>query len=516
MFSLPALTKRDMRLLALLLLLTSQVALAQNETIRRQVAERQHQLLQEYLQFLSIPNVMGDSLNIHHNAAFIKNMMESRGIATQVLTLPVKGSSPLVYGEVKTAGATTTIGFYAHYDGQPVNPAQWARGLSPFTPQITTDRLDRGGQMVSGNVLPATIPDSWRIYGRGSSDDKAGVFAIIAAYEMLVKSGQKPAANFKFIFEGEEEAGSINLGRYFERYKQPLKADLWIICDGPRHVSGRKQLVFGVRGDVNAELKVYASARPLHSGNYGNWAPNAAMRLAQLLASMKDDKGMVTIPGFYDDVVPLSAAEKEAIRSIPDVAGTLSQELAMIRPDGDGRSFQELLNIPTLNINGFAAMNVGAMASNIIPAEATAALDLRLVKGNSVEGQFNKLKRFIESRGYHVVDHEPSMEERKQYPLIAKLVMEEGGYPAQKTPMDLPIAQQVIKAIQTTTAEPVIKIPTLGGSLPLYMFETILQSPPVTIGIVNYDNNQHAENENVLISYLLEGIVTMAAVMGVR
>jgi acetylornithine deacetylase/succinyl-diaminopimelate desuccinylase-like protein len=156
------------------------------------------------------------------------------------------------------------------------------------------------------------------------------------------------------------------------------------------------------------------------------------------------------------------------------------------------------------------------MASNIIPAVATAALDLRLVKGNTVEGQFNKVKRFIESKGYTVLDHEPTLEERKKYKLIAKFTMDEGGYPAQKTPMDLPIAQKVIGAIQTTTAHPVLKIPTVGGSLPLFIFETILKSPPVTIGIVNYDNNQHAENENLQISFLLEGIVTMAAVMGIK
>jgi acetylornithine deacetylase/succinyl-diaminopimelate desuccinylase-like protein len=505
-----------MRILLATLIAFGTTAQAQVKEIPNLIAAQQQTLLKEYLDFLAIPNIMGDSVNIHRNAAFIKNMMQQRGIKTEVLTLPVKGASPLVYGEVLVPGATTTIGFYAHYDGQPVNPAQWAKGLEPFKPQLTTDRLDRGGKMIENNTLPANVPDAWRIYGRGSSDDKAGVFAIIAAYEMFTKSGQMPKANLKFIFEGEEEAGSINLGQYFRQHQSKLKTDLWIICDGPRHVSGRKQLVFGVRGDVNADLTLYASARPLHSGNYGNWAPNPAMRLAQLLAGMKDEKGMVTIPGFYDDVVPLTKEEKEAIQNIPDVTGTLRDELAMINPDGDGRSFQELLNIPTLNINGMAAANVGSMASNIIPAEAKAVLDMRLVKGNTVEGQFNKVKRYIESKGYHVLDHEPSMEERKQYPLIAKFTMRSGGYPAQKTSMSLPMAAKVIAAIQTTTPDPVIKQPTVGGSLPLYIFETILQSPPVTIGIVNYDNNQHAENENVLIKYLLEGIVTMASVMGVH
>ncbi|HSC54039.1 MAG TPA: M20/M25/M40 family metallo-hydrolase [Phnomibacter sp.] len=505
-----------MRLLLLVCLGVSFSAMAQPDVVRKHVQNQQQVLLTEYMQFLAIPNVMGDSVNIQRNAAFIQQMMEARGIQTRQFNLPIKGSSPLVYGEVKVPGATTTIGFYAHYDGQPVNPAQWAKGLSPFVPQLTTDRLDRGGVFVQDNKLPAVIPEKMRIYARGSSDDKAGVFAILAAYDALIKTGNAPKANLKFIFEGEEEAGSINLHAYFKQQTALLKTDLWIICDGPNHASGSKQLIFGVRGDANAELKVYGSARPLHSGNYGNWAPNAAMRMAQLLASMKNDKGMVTIPGFYDDALPLTKTELAAIKNIPDVVPTLRDELGMINPDGDGRSFQELLNIPTLNINGFAAMNVGAMASNIIPAVATAALDLRLVKGNTVDGQFNKLKRFIENKGYKVLDHEPTMEERKKYPLIASLTLKEGSYPAQKTPMNLPMAQKVISAIQTTTSSPVLKIPTLGGSLPLFIFDTILQSPPVSIGIVNFDNNQHAENENLQISFLLEGIVTMASVMGIR
>ncbi len=505
-----------MKLIALLLLFTASIAVGQPEAVRKYVQQNQQPLMKEYLQFLALPNVKGDSINIVRNVSFIKQMMEQRGIKVTVINSTIPGASPLVYGEIKSPGATTTVGFYAHYDGQPVNPAQWANGLSPFTPQITTDRLDHGGSFVKDNEIPASIPDAWRIYGRGSSDDKAGVFAIIEAYDALVKSGGRPGVNMKFMFEGEEEAGSVNLPDYFKKSTNLLKADLWIICDGPMHVSGSKQLTFGVRGDVNADLTVYASLRPLHSGNYGNWAPNPAMRLVQLLAAMKDDKGMVTIPGFYDDIVPLSAEEKAAIKSIPDAEPTLREELAMINPDGNRRSLQELLNLPTLNINGMAAANVGKMASNIIPAEATAVLDLRLVNGNTVEGQFVKIRRFIEGRDYHILDHDPTLEERKQYPLIAKFTLRPGGYAAQKTSMSLPIAQKVIAAIQTTTTKPVIKIPTLGGSLPLFIFESILQSPPLSIGIVNYDNNQHAENENLRISFLLEGIVTMAAVMGIR
>jgi acetylornithine deacetylase/succinyl-diaminopimelate desuccinylase-like protein len=473
----------------------------------------QHRWLTEYAEFLSIPNVFGDSVNIYRNAAKIQEMLEIRGVKTSLLNSGVPGSSPAVYGEVKVPGATTTIIFYAHYDGQPVNPKQWAEGLSPFIPVLFTDRIDKGGRKIPFPQTSESIEGNWRLYARGSSDDKAGVFAIIAAYESILKTASKPTVNIKFFFEGEEEAGSINLNSIFKRNLDLLKSDVWIICDGPRHTSGKKLVVFGVRGDVNVDLKVYGAKRPLHSGNYGNWAPNPAMRLAQLLASMKDENGMVTIKGFYDDVIPLSEKEKKALEVIPDVENTLKEDLLLINPDGNGKSFKELLTLPTLNINGFQSANVGEMASNIIPAEATAVLDLRMVAGNDVDKQIGKLTDHIKSKGYHIIDHEPTDEERKQYPLLAKVVKRKGAYNAQRTPMDLPIAQRAVQAVQATVDYPVIQVPSLGGSLPLFLFEQTLNTKPITIPIVNYDNNQHAENENLTLQYLWEGIETMSAVM---
>jgi acetylornithine deacetylase/succinyl-diaminopimelate desuccinylase-like protein len=474
---------------------------------------QQHQWLREYASFLSIPNVYGDSINIYNNANKIISMLKMRGVPARLLSSGVKGSSPAVFAEMKTPGAAKTIIFYAHYDGQPVNPKQWADGLEPFTPTLLTDRLDKGGKKIEFPSETEMINAQWRLYGRGSSDDKAGVFAILAAYETIIRTGKRPGVNIKFFFEGEEEAGSINLDKIFSKNKELLKGDLWIICDGPRHPSGKKQVVFGVRGDVNVDLKVYGAARPLHSGNYGNWAPNAAMRMAQLLASMKDKTGMVTINGWYNDVKPLSETEKKALASIPNVEETLKNDLLLINPDGAGKSFKELLNMPTLNINGFQSANVGSMASNIIPAEATAVLDLRVVAGNDVDRQIEKLKTHIESEGYTVIDHEPTDEERKQFLLLAKLVKRKGGYNAQRTPMDLPMAQLAVKAIQSTVDYPVIQIPSLGGSLPLFLFESHLGSQPITVPIVNFDNNQHAENENVILQYLWEGIETMSSLM---
>src|SRR6185503_20651128 len=161
------------------------------------------------------------------------------------------------------------------------------------------------------------IDPEWRIYARSASDDKAGVFAILTALESLKAKGITPTVNIKLLFEGEEEAGSQHLGQIISQSKALLKADAFIVCDGPVHQSGRKQVVFGVRGDTNVDLTVYGAKRPLHSGHYGNWAPNPANILARLLASMKDESGRVTIAGWYDNIEPLGEVERRAIAEAP-------------------------------------------------------------------------------------------------------------------------------------------------------------------------------------------------------
>lgn len=501
-----------------LLFTFSVIVHAQPAAIKQYVAseKNKHRWLRNYTEFISIPNVLGDSLNILKNANFISDWLKRNGVKSQLLFSGKHGSAPVVYGEVINPKATTTLAFYAHYDGQPVNPKQWAEGLAPFTPVLTSDRLDKGGKIIAFPGDNDPVNEQWRLYGRGSSDDKAGVFAIITAYEAIIANGIKPNVNIKFFFEGEEEAGSVYLDEIFKQNKELLKADLWVICDGPRHISGKKQVLFGVRGDVNIDLTVYGAKRPLHSGNYGNWAPNPAMRLAQLLASMKDKNGNVLVEGFYDDVIPLSETEKQALKKIPAVEDILKEDLALSNPDGGGKSFMELLNLPTLNINGIQSANIGAMAANVIPTEATAVLDLRLVLGNDVDRQIAKVVRHIEKEGYHVVDHIPTDDERMKYPLLAKVVKRNAGYNAQRTPMDLPLAQKITKAVGETVGGDVITVPSLGGSLPLFLFEKYLASKPITVPIVNYDNNQHAENENVMLKYLWEGVETFSAIMLIK
>jgi acetylornithine deacetylase/succinyl-diaminopimelate desuccinylase-like protein len=189
--------------------------------------------------------------------------------------------------------------------------------------------------------------------------------------------------------------------------------------------------------------------------------------------------------------------------------------LGFAQPEGGGISLVEAISLPSLNINGIQSANVGPMAANVIPTTATVVLDLRLVKGNDYIRQVEKVVNHIRKQGFFVTEEDPTEDERMQYPLIAK-VSTKGGYNAQRTPMDLPIAQQVVKAVQSTSKEPIVLLPSSGGSLPLYLFEKHLNTPTITVGIPNHDNNQHAENENIKIQNLWNGIETVAALMTMK
>jgi acetylornithine deacetylase/succinyl-diaminopimelate desuccinylase-like protein len=479
--------------------------------------ENQHRIVREFVSFLSIPNVASDTLNIMKNAELIMEMMRARKISNVRMLKPsTTGAPPAVYGEVLTPGAKQTLIFYAHYDGQPVNASQWAKGLAPFSPRLLSNSLLNNGQPIEFPAEGQQYEPEWRIYARGSSDDKAGVVAILNAYEAVAKNNLKLNYNIRFFFEGEEEAGSPHLHEILERHKSVLQSDLWIICDGPVHQTGKKVISFGVRGDAHLDLTVYGPKRPLHSGHYGNWAPNPAMTLAKLLSSMKDDSGKVTIKGFYDDVKPLTDVEIAAISQMPDIDSQMKKELGISSTEMQGKSLPEAISLPSLNINGMQSGNVGALASNVIPTTATAVIDLRLVLGNDWKRQQQKVIDHIRSQGFEVTDHEPTEEERQRSGKLIKVIQLENGYNAQRTPMDLPIAKKVIEAVKSTTSDQVVLVPTSGGSLPLYLFEKYLSANTIAVPVVNHDNNQHAENENIRLSNLFSGIKTIAAVMTMK
>lgn len=335
--------------------------------------------------------------------------------------------------------------------------------------------------------------------------------ALATALDALDAANIPIRSNIKFVFEGEEEAGSRHLNQILAANRELLRADVWLICDGPVHQSRRQQIVFGARGVTTIDLTVYGAKRELHSGHYGNWAPNPAMMLARLLASMKDDDGRVLIDHFYDGIAPLSDTEKRAVAEAPEVESALRRELWLGRTEGAGKSLVELLNDPSLNIRGFRSARSGEKASNVIPSTAMASIDVRLVKGITPEQAKSRVVEHIRKQGYFIVDRDPDPDTLMSHAKVAKVIDGEFGYPAERTSMDLPISREVV--IAESARGPVIRLPTMGGSVPLYMISQTLGSPTITVPIANHDNNQHSFNENLRLENLWDGIELMAALL---
>ena len=482
------------------------------QEVRDYRLDNEDRIVRELTEFLSIPNVASDTPNIQKNAEHLREMLEARGIETHLL--PITGRGPVVFGKLMAPEATRTVIFYAHYDGQPVDPAAWTDG-TPFEPVLRSDTLEAGGKRIpfpkNSAKQPAVYKDDWRIYARSASDDKSPIVALLAALDALRAKQIPLRVNLKVIFEGEEEAGSTNLAHALELNKNLFGADLLITADGPVHQSGRQLVFFGNRGDIGLDITVYGPVRALHSGHYGNWAPNPAMELARLLAAMKDADGRVLIDGYYDDVTPLSELEKKALGEMPVNDADLERELGIAKPEGAGKKLVELLQEPSLNIRGLQSAYVGEHAQNVVPDKAEASLDARLVKGEDPRKKFEQIATFIKKQGYFVIDREPTMEERRTHALIAKVV-DQGGYRASRTPMDLPVSKALIKVIQDATSGDTVIAPTLGGSVPMYIFED-LGLPWIGVPIVNYDNHQHSSDENLRMGHLWGGMEIYAAIL---
>ena len=470
---------------------------------------QQHEraIMNEFVALLAIPNIASDHANIQRNAEAIAQMMEKRGIAAKLVSVP--GGNPVVFGEIKTPAATRTIVLYAHYDGQPLDPKEWA--TPPFTPSLRDKQIERDGQVIPLPAAGQRFDPEWRMYARGSADDKAPIIAMMTALDAIRAAGIKTKSNIKFAFEGEEEAGSANLDKTLAANKALFSGDLWLMCDGPVHQTRRQLIAFGARGATRVDVTVYGARGELHSGHYGNWAPNPALLLARLLVSMKDENGHVLVEHFYDQVEPLSDIEKRAIADAPDIDADLMREFWLGSTEGGGKKLTELITLPSLNIRGMASSRIGAQASNVIPATASATMDVRLVKGMDPRITAERVIEHIRKQGFFVVDQEPTREMRLAHPKVAMVVA--GRYEAAtRTSMDLPISQEVIRVVESARG-PAVKLPNMGGGLPLTSVERPLGTRTIVIPIGNHDNNQHSYNENLRLQNLWDGIELMAALI---
>ena len=477
--------------------------------VRSYVAAHDADMTRELAEFLAIPNLASDTANIRRNANHLIQMMASRGISARTLESP-SGGPPAVYGELGSPSATRTIVFYAHYDGQPVDTSRWTN--PPWHPVLLDKTLESGGHVIPIPTTAGAMQGEWRLYARSASDDKAPIVAMLAAIDALRASKVAPSVNLKFFFEGEEEAGSGHLRALLEKNADLLKADAWLFGDGPVHQSRRQQIVFGARGVTGANITVYGPTRGLHSGHYGNWAPNPVTMIANLVASMRNDDGRILIKHYYDDVAPIGAAEKRAIAQIPSIDSALRAELSLGASEAKNASLMERITLPALNLRGIRGGNVNELSSNTIPTEATASIDFRLVPKQTPEHVRQLVEAHLRAQGYFVVDHTPTSAERMAHARVAKVVWE-AGYAASRVPMDAPLSRATLRAVQDALGQPIVALPMLGGSLPLSTFESTLHAPLIVLPIVNHDNNQHSNNENLRMQNLLDGVLVYAGVL---
>ncbi len=474
---------------------------------RAHMASHEEAVVNELRALLALPNYAPNAPDIRANADALVTLLQRHGATARVLETP--GANPAVYGELETPGATHTLMFYAHYDGQPIGtPSDWA--TPPYEPTLRIGRLEDRAPITPWSAARYPLSDDARIYARSSADDKSPVIAMLAAIDALREAHVPLSANLKFFLEGEEEAGSPHLREVLAAHRDVLGSDLWIFGDGPVDPRGLPRLVLGVRGVMAFSLTVYGPALSLHSGHYGNVAPNPGVRLARLIASMRADNGAITIAGFDRAADPISPQMRALARDAFDDAGML--EGPMLSATESGLSVGESVLRPSLNLTQLSYGGTGP-ARNAIDPEAGAHFDVRLTPGLAMDEVRGLIAAHIRRQGYFLVDAPPTRAERLAHPRIARLAWEDNGYPAAVAPLNDPGVMRVMEVARAASDNRVRIVPLLGGSLPIAAIGDVLHTPFVTVPIVNADDNQHAPNENLRMREFRQGVETYAALL---
>lgn len=478
---------------------------------RKYVATHRENIVNELVEFVSIPNEVSSVEQIRNNANHLKQLMEKRGIRTEFI--PTPGGRPLVFGTLDSPGAKQTLLLYSHYDGVPAGEPEWHS--APYSPTLRIGAPTQLGK--AGNWHPVSLnsqtiqSNSARLYGRSVADSKNAIISILTAIDAIKASGNTPGINFKFLFDGEEEMESPGLLEYLQKDPSKFQADLMISASGETHQSGLPTLAFGERGILILSIKTFTSVSAMHSGHFGNFAPNAALQLTQLLSSVKDRNGRVTIKGFYDEVTPLTAFEKAAISKIPRIEDDIKRTYGISRQEYPKLGLQSLINLPTFNVRGLKAGFVGSEARNIIPASAEAEVDVRLVKNMDPEKTLKAIKAHFRSQNWTILDHAPSRDELASLERIVTIEVK-ASFPAAKTPLDSPVAAKLIGNVKRAVGDSIVIEPTDGGSLPLYLFEKA-GIPVVASPVSNSDCNQHTSDENLCLKHFFRGIEIFTSVM---
>ncbi len=456
--------------------------------------------------YLTLPNDAHFPEDILKNVEWCEKQFGQRGFELQRLETE---TVPLLFAEKTVDPEAKTILFYLQLDGQPVDPSKWDQA-DPWQPVLKAQNEQGEWQEIPWERLTDDYDPEYRIFARATADAKGPVMMWLMGWDALADEGKQPAYNVKVIMDFEEEIGSPRLPATVVANRELLSADALLIFDGPRHLSNQPTLSYGARGIARVTLKLYGPVAAQHSGHYGNYLPNPAVRLAQLIASMKDEAGRVTIPGWYDGI-ELTPEVQKILDRVPDDEQAILDRMGVAAPDSVANGYQAALQYPSLNVRGLASGWVGTKVRTIIPAEAVAEIDIRLVKESDPERMIGLLKGHLEAQGYHLLEDEPTEAERKQFPRL--LGFDYGiSYQAFRTPMDSEIGDFLRGAMRSAFGEAPIEVRTMGGSIPISPFVNTLDVPAVVVPTVNRDNNQHSPNENIRVGNYVDGIKTLYAI----
>ncbi|MFD1173966.1 M20/M25/M40 family metallo-hydrolase [Oceanobacillus picturae] len=440
------------------------------DQVREFVEKNKEEYLETLFTLLRQKSISAQNIGMEETSAMLLKMLKDIGMDCRLIETD---GHPVVYGEMMKEDNDFTLLIYGHYDVQPADPIdEW--NSPPFEP---------------------TIRDG-KIYCRGVGDNKGQLMAQILALKSYQEVIGDLPVNIKFVFEGEEESGSPNIAKFVSEHRDLLKADLVYTSDGPMHESGAPFVLLGVRGMLYVELNAKGSDWDNHSGNKGNIAPNPAWQLVDLLGTMKDDDGNILIEGFYDDLQKPTVNEEELISTLPYDAKQVANQIGYKGFDMTREEYYRKLTLePTLNIAGFHSGYGGEGAKTIIPSTAMVKMDMRLVIDQDPD---DILEKFIK----HVNKHAPGVE-----------VVSHGSMKPSRTSPDLEVVKVVKEAVKEAYHEEPVLQPSLGGSLPDYVWTQILGVPSVIVPYANSDEANHSPNENLNVDNFFKGIICTCSVI---
>ena len=460
-----------------------------------------------YREFLSLPNDATYPDDILKLVEWMEPAFERRGFEVQ--RIPTDGS-PVLLAERRSDSANGTVLIYLQSDGQPVDRSAWEQE-DPFGPVLKAEQEEGTWAQIPWETLDEEVNPNWRVFARSAADSKGPMAQFLAAMDILNQADHNFDFNLKVIVDTEEEMGSPNLPQAVIDNREKLAADMLLIFDGPPHASNEPTVKFGARGIVTVTLQTYGPRVPQHSGHYGNYAPNPAFHLSRILASMKDADGRVVIPGYYDGV-EITDEIREMLAAVPDDEVAIRKSMGIARSDRIGENLQESVQYPSLNIRGLSSGWVGSQSRTIVPATATAEIDVRLVKESDPDYLVGLIQQHIEDMGYYVIDREPAEAERQTHSGIVQFTSD-FSYAAYRSGFDEAAGRLARKGLTHLYGEEPILIRTSGGSVPISPFVETLGIPAASVPTVNIDNNQHSPNENLRLGNFKEGIAMLVSLL---